>query len=185
MKMRLRALLVTPVLITALACLFGVIGYGIGSVLGMPVRADMPLAMRVAGWAVLLMGFAFLGWIFKYRRPGEVLVSTYLTMMQALTGKPVRESPERTEGLVVEGPQRHVRHPMYFAVVVLFVGWWMVLGYTFLLFMAGIYCLWFNLVVIRFEEIELRHMFGKEYEEYAKAVPRFIPSIRRSWKSGR
>ena len=70
---------------------------------------------------------------------------------------------------------------MYFAVVVLLLGWWLVLDYTFLLFMAFLFFLWFNLVVIRFEEKELRALYREEYETYAKSVPRFFPSLKRRW----
>jgi protein-S-isoprenylcysteine O-methyltransferase Ste14 len=68
---------------------------------------------------------------------------------------------------------------MYFAVVVMVLGWWLVLDYTFLLLLAGLLTLWFNLVVIRFEERELRAIFAQQYEAYAKSVPKFIPSLRR------
>jgi protein-S-isoprenylcysteine O-methyltransferase Ste14 len=68
---------------------------------------------------------------------------------------------------------------MYFAVVVMVLGWWLVLDYTFVLILAVLLALWFNLVVIRFEEQELRAIFGQQYEAYAKSVPRFIPSFRR------
>jgi protein-S-isoprenylcysteine O-methyltransferase Ste14 len=65
--------------------------------------------------------------------------------------------------------------------VVLLFGWWLVLAYTFLLFMAFFFFLWFNLVVIRFEEKELRALYGKQYETYAKTVPRFFPSLKCRW----
>ena len=71
---------------------------------------------------------------------------------------------------------------MYFAVVVLLLGWWLTLDFTFLLFMAFFFFLWFNLVVIRFEEKELRSLYGDEYEAYAQAVPRFFPSWKRRWR---
>ena len=71
---------------------------------------------------------------------------------------------------------------MYFAVVVLFLGWWLLLDYTLLLFMALLFLLWFTLVVIRFEEQELRALFGEEYEAYARAVPKFFPSWKARWR---
>ena len=66
--------------------------------------------------------------------------------------------------------------------MVIVVGWWLLLDRTLVLFMAFLFFLWFNFVVIRFEERELRALFGEQYEAYAKAVPRFIPSLRRKWK---
>jgi protein-S-isoprenylcysteine O-methyltransferase Ste14 len=70
---------------------------------------------------------------------------------------------------------------LYFAVVIILLGWWLVLDYTFLLFMATFFFLWFNLVVIRFEERELKALYPEEYETYANTVPRFFPSLRSRW----
>jgi protein-S-isoprenylcysteine O-methyltransferase Ste14 len=76
---------------------------------------------------------------------------------------------------VVRGPYRYVRHPLYFDVVLLFLGWWLLLDYTFLLVAALFLLLWFSCVVTRFEERELKALFGDDYEEYARRVPRIIP----------
>jgi protein-S-isoprenylcysteine O-methyltransferase Ste14 len=88
----------------------------------------------------------------------------------------------RTEPLILRGPQRHVRHPLYFAVIVLLLGWWLLLDYTLLLLMALLFFLWFTVVVIRFEEQELRALFGEEYEAYAEAVPMIFPSLKPRWR---
>ncbi len=79
------------------------------------------------------------------------------------------------EPLILAGPYRLVRHPMYLAVVVLWLGWWLTLDYTFILFMAVFFFFWFNLVVIRFEEKEIKARYGDQYEAYARTVPRFFP----------
>jgi protein-S-isoprenylcysteine O-methyltransferase Ste14 len=47
--------------------------------------------------------------------------------------------------------------------------------------MALLFFLWFTVVVIRFEEQEIRLLFGKEYEVYARKVPMIIPSLRPRW----
>jgi protein-S-isoprenylcysteine O-methyltransferase Ste14 len=80
---------------------------------------------------------------------------------------------------VIAGPHRWVRHPYFAAVVVLVAGWWLVLDYTFLLFAAGLLVVWFNFVVIPFEERELRALFGSPYETYARCTPRMSPALRR------
>jgi protein-S-isoprenylcysteine O-methyltransferase Ste14 len=74
---------------------------------------------------------------------------------------------------------------MYFAVVVLLLGWWLVLDYTLILLLAVFFFLWFTLVVIQFEELELRTLFGEEYEAYTRAVPMIFPSPRSKWPSRR
>jgi protein-S-isoprenylcysteine O-methyltransferase Ste14 len=178
---RKQALLVVPVVIAALIGVFTLVGFLAEAALGMPKRLQMPPAARVAGLGVLAIGFAFMGWIVRYRSPVQILTSTFESMRNARRTSAVQRTPPRTERLVVEGPHRHVRHPLYFAVVVLLVGWWLLLDYTVLLMVSILFLLWFRFVVIRFEERELRAVFGNEYESYAKAVPMLAPSLRSRW----
>jgi protein-S-isoprenylcysteine O-methyltransferase Ste14 len=58
---------------------------------------------------------------------------------------------------------------------VLLLGWWLLLDYSFLLISDLLLLPWFNFVVASFEEKELRAIFGADYEEYAKRVPKIIP----------
>ena len=178
MEPRQQALIVVPLIIIVLASAFGVLGHFMEIAFGMPSRLCMPPALRGVGVVVLALGFLFMGWVFRYRKPAEILLSTYVTMRKFIRRTRPGDASARTEPLVLQGPQRHVRHPMYFADVILLLGWWLVLDYTFLLFMAFFFFLWFNLVVIRFEEKELRALYGEQYETYAKTVPRFFPSLK-------
>jgi protein-S-isoprenylcysteine O-methyltransferase Ste14 len=181
MSTRQRAFFVVPLFIIALASVFGLLGYFLGNAFSIPNRFHLPLEVRALGVVVLGLGFAMMIWISRYRRPRDVLVSTYVTICKNIRRTPPEDKSARTEALILDGPQRHVRHPLYFAVVVLFFGWWLLLDYTFLLFMAFFFLLWFNLVVIRFEEQELKVLYGKEYEAYTKVVHRFFPSLRSRW----
>ena len=181
MGVRQQAFVVVPLVILVLATAFGTLGYFLGNALGMPGRLDLPLPLRAVGVVVLWLGLQLLGWLCKYRSPIEILVSTYVTMRKAVGRAAPQEASARTETLVLQGPQRYVRHPMYLAVVVLFLGWWLVLDITFVLFMALLFFLWFNLVVIPFEEKELRALYPAEYAAYAHAVPRFFPAWEPRW----
>lgn len=87
----------------------------------------------------------------------------------------LEERSGRTEPLIVKGPYRYVRHPLYSDVVLLLLGWWLLLDYSFLLISALLLLLWFGFVVTRFEERELRAIFGDDYEEYSRRVPRIVP----------
>ncbi len=182
MGLRQQAIIVVPLVITVIAGVFGVLGYFLEVAFGMPSRLYMPPAVRGVGIALLCLGFLFMGWLLRYRKPVEILASTYVTMRKSIRRKWRDDAYARTEPLILQGPQRHVRHPLYFAVVVLFLGWWLVLDYTFLLFMTVLFFLWFNLVVIRFEEKELKALYREEYETYAKSVPRFFPSLKCNWQ---
>lgn len=182
MHIKPKAFLVVPSVIGMLCVLFGVLGYLICWAVGIPDCLGLPLWARVVGGVLLLVGGGFLGWVFKYRSPVDIVVSTYFTMRALVRWKPAATGAARAEPLVALGPQRFVRNPMYFAVVVMVFGWWLLLDRTLVLFMAFFFLLWFNLVVIRFEERELRALFGDQYDAYVKAVPRLLPSLRRRWK---
>ncbi|MDP2422751.1 MAG: isoprenylcysteine carboxylmethyltransferase family protein [Bacteroidales bacterium] len=173
------ALIVVPLLVGLLLYAFCGLGHLLGSALGIPARLGLPLAFRFTGLLALAVGFGILAWLFKHRSPFDVIVSTYITLTKSLTKVGLDEHAVRSEHLVITGPHRFVRHPLYSAVIILVAGWWLVLDYTFLLFCVGFLTVWFNLVVAPFEERELRALFGAQYEAYARATPRFLPSIRR------
>jgi len=63
---------------------------------------------------------------------------------------------------------------LYSDVVLLLLGWWLLLDYSFLLISALFLLLWFSCVVTRFER-ELKALFGNDYEKYAGQAPRIIP----------
>jgi protein-S-isoprenylcysteine O-methyltransferase Ste14 len=182
MGLRQQALIVVPLIIGVIAGAFGVLGYFLETVFGMPSRFYMPPVVRGVGVFLLALGFLFMVWLFKHRKPAEIVASTYVSMRKFIGWRRLDDASARTEPLVLQGPQRHVRHPLYFAVEVILFGWWLILDYTFLLFMAFLFFIWFNLVVIRFEEKELKALYGKEYESYAESVPRFFPSLKRRWR---
>lgn len=182
MNTQQKALVAVPIMVFAITSIFGMLGLFFGSVLGLPSRLGVPVFIRGCGVLVLFSGFSLMGWLLKYRTPIEIITSTYESMQKARKRTPQCNAGARTETLVFHGPQRYVRHPMYLAVVLLFAGCWLVLDYTLLLFMASFFLLWFNLVVIQFEEKELKALYGIEYEVYVKTVPRFFPLLGRKWR---
>lgn len=177
----IKALIVVTTIISVITGVFGILGYFTGIAFGLPVHLGLPPALRGVGIVMLALGFVLMVWLFRYRKPAEILASTYMTMRKAIRRTPPDDPSSRTEPLIMQGPQRYVRHPMYFAVVVIILGWWLALDYTFLLFTAFFFFLWFNVVVIRFEEKELKALYREEYETYAKSVPRFFPSLKCRW----
>ena len=88
--------------------------------------------------------------------------------------------------LVVVGFYRYVRNPMY---VGFFAGWaglWVVFGHANVpaLVIAGVAVAAVALFVQLYEEPTLRKMFGADYEEYCRNVPRWLPRMR-PWTSER
>ena len=92
-------------------------------------------------------------------------------------GTPAPIAPPKK--LVVVGFYRYVRNPMYVGFLVGWVGLWVVFGranraaFTVALMAVVIIVSFVQL----YEEPTLRKMFGAEYEEYCRNVPRWFPRM--------
>ena len=90
-------------------------------------------------------------------------------------GTPAPFDPPRR--LVIRGPYRFVRNPMYIgaglalASAALFYESWPLLGY------AGLFLLVTHLFVVLYEEPTLRRTFGQHYDAYCRQVRRWLPSV--------
>jgi len=167
---------VVPFAVLTVIAVFFTLAYLVTVWFRIPQELGFPLPVRFIGLLLLLSGFVFLGWLLRFRKPVDILISTYVTFSKAARGRAsLDERSGRTESLVVRGPYRYVRHPLYSDVVLLLLGWWLLLDFSFLLISALFLLLWFSFVVTRFEERELKALFGNDYEKYASRVPRIIP----------
>lgn len=119
--------------------------------------------VRVAGALVLVVS-------------AGVLVHAFVRFVREGAGTPAPVAP--TERLVVGGLYRHVRNPMYVAVVGAIAGQAAVLGQPVL---AG-YAAVAGAVMAAFarwhEEPVLAARFGDDYERYRQAVPGWLPRLR-------
>jgi len=105
-----------------------------------------------------------------------LLAACILEFAQSGRGTLSPLDPPRT--LVIRGPYRHVRNPMYLGVSLIVLGE-VLLTRSSALF--GYWALWFaavNLIVLGYEEPALRRQFGDAYERYAAAVGRWVPRPR-------
>jgi protein-S-isoprenylcysteine O-methyltransferase Ste14 len=114
------------------------------------------------GWLLVLAGAA-------------VLVHAFVAFAWHGRGTPAPAAP--TERLVVTGTYRHVRNPMYVAVlavvlgqVLLFASW----GLFAYLVVIGITMASF---VHIYEEPTLREAYGPAYDEFCENVPRWLPRV--------
>lgn len=119
---------------------------------------------------------------------GVLLVAGLIALVRAFvrfvvegrgTPAPVA-APER---LVVGGAYRHVRNPMYVAVLAAIVGQALLLGRLGLLAYAGGTWLLVAAFVRFYEEPTLASRFGADYEAYRRAVPAWWPRLR-PWEPG-
>lgn len=167
-----------PIIVVVISILFG-ISYLISTLLGFPFSLGLPAAVRVVGGFIVLAGLSVMGWVFSYRSPAKVIVSTYVTLAKLFRRIPIADKAGRTEPLVVSGPQKYVRSPLYFGVVVMVLGWAMLSAYTFVFVATVVLLLWFGLFLIPFEEKELRALFGDEWRNYSEQTPMLIPFTKR------
>ena len=83
--------------------------------------------------------------------------------------------PAAPDQLVVGGPNRWVRNPMYVAVVGTIVGEGLLLGRPILLADAVVTLAVMAAFVHWYEEPELRRRFGASYDAYRRSVPGWWP----------
>ena len=109
-----------------------------------------------------------------------VLLDSFARFAWQGLGTPAPVFP--TRHLVVSGLYRHVRNPMYAAVVSVILGQGLWFGSVGLLEYGLAVWLVFHLFVLAYEEPKLRETFGTEYGEFCAQVPRWIPRLR-PWRA--
>jgi protein-S-isoprenylcysteine O-methyltransferase Ste14 len=124
-------------------------------------------ALRFAGIALIVVGAA-------------VLLSAFSRFVGEGRGTPAPIAP--TQRLVIGGPYRYLRNPMYLAVAATIVGQALLLGRFELLAYAAVFLATTAAFAHFYEEPTLREQYGAEYEAYRGAVPGWWPRLR-PWKS--
>ena len=161
------------------------------------------LFLRSLAWTVLIPGVVagYIPWRFfgvsraepsagaPLDRLGLLLAAVGICLLLACIwtfasrGRGTLSPADPPRRLVVRGPYRMVRNPMYLAVSLILLGEVLVTRSVPLL---GYWAAWFglvNLLVLGYEEPSLRRRFGDEYTEYAAKVGRWWPGRRRARRS--
>jgi protein-S-isoprenylcysteine O-methyltransferase Ste14 len=128
--------------------------------LGLPTTRALGVLLIVAGLPGLVDSFA------RFALQGR--------------GTPAPIAP--TQNLVVTGLYRHVRNPIYVAVVAVILGQAILFGDWRLMAYGGLMWLAFHAFVLGYEEPVLAQTFGTEYEDFRANVPRWIPRLS-PWRS--
>lgn len=127
----------------------------IGNLLGLP-------GIWVGGVVLILLGLpVLLAAIYKFASDG--------------LGTPLPMAPTQT--LVVTGPHRYVRNPMYLAVATVILGQALVLGQPVLLWYLVFFVLATSAFVYFYEQPALTRQFGDEYRRYCASVPAWVPRV--------
>ncbi|HUH98116.1 MAG TPA: isoprenylcysteine carboxylmethyltransferase family protein [Anaerolineales bacterium] len=95
-------------------------------------------------------------------------------------GTPAPFDPPRT--LVIKGLYRYVRNPMYWGAFLILVGQWALfgVGWNTVIYIACFAGLT-HLFVYFYEEPTLRQKFNRDYSDYCRNVPRWLPRLK-PWK---
>lgn len=119
-----------------------------------------PAAMIAVGALLTIAGIA-------------VLLQAFGRFVLEGAGTPAPQAP--TERLVVGGPYRYVRNPMYLALQAIIVGQVLLLDRPVLLvYAAGVLAMTIAFVRL-YEEPALARRYGEQYEAYRRAVPGWRP----------
>jgi protein-S-isoprenylcysteine O-methyltransferase Ste14 len=129
----------------------------------MVIFQEATLSSLIAGFVVVCVGEFFRLWGVSYagsetRTTGGGVGGTYL---------------------VVTGAFSHVRNPLYFGNMTIYVGIGLMslAWYPYLMLIAAVFFFIQYTFIIREEENYLHEKFGELYEEYKAAVPRWIPTL--------
>ena len=126
-------------------------------------RPDDPVAwVDALGWVLVLAGAA-------------VLLHAFVAFAWHGRGTPAPSAP--TERLVVEGAYRHVRNPMYVAVLAVVLGQVLLFASWGLFAYLVVLGLTVSAFVHAYEEPTLREAYGAAYEEFCANVPRWLPRL--------
>jgi protein-S-isoprenylcysteine O-methyltransferase Ste14 len=140
---------------------FGVLAWMIDPARMAWSSVSLPLWSRWIGVPVLVIGCALLAWTF--RSLGKNLTDTVVT--------------RRQHTLVVHGPYRWVRHPLYTAAGVLVAAVSLIAANWFF-FALGVALLSILIMRTRTEEANLVARFGDSYRTYMDRTGRFLPRMR-------
>ncbi len=104
---------------------------------------------------------------------GALAVWCVLTFALAGRGTPAPFDPPRR--LVVAGPYRWVRNPMYIGAGISLLGAGIFYGSVVIFSYAAFLYIISHLFIVMYEEPTLESMFGEEYRSYRRHVSRWLP----------
>jgi len=107
--------------------------------------------------------------------------ATFVAFVRDGAGTPSPLAP--TRHLMVRGPYRHVRNPMYVATAAIILGEGLLLAQWILLAAAAVYVLALTALLLWSEEPQMAARFGAEWTAYRAGVRRWVPRVK-GWRAG-
>ena len=136
----------------------------------------MPYWLLPGGARPALRGAGATGWLLIAAGIALYFACAFWGFAIRGRGTPLPMDPPKK--LVVEGPYRIVRNPMYWGVGFVMLGEGAVFHSFALVELVAAFVVGVNVFVLLYEEPTLRRKFGEEYEVYCKRVPRWLPRFR-------
>ena len=127
------------------------------------------LQLSFSGWAIT-------GWVLVAVGVALYLACAFWGFAARGRGTPAPFDPPKK--LIVEGPHRIVRNPMYWSVAFVMLGEALAFRSLRLAEIGIVFYASTMLFVLGYEEPILRRKFGAEYEAYCRQVPRWFPRLR-------
>ena len=115
--------------------------------------------------------------MFARPRPATLVAGAVVSLFGVLLRAWASGHIRKNDALAISGPYAYTRNPLYLGSFILGLGftigsgrWW--LGIAFAALFLGIY-----LPVMRVESATLAKLFGADFQNYAEAVPLFLPRL--------
>jgi protein-S-isoprenylcysteine O-methyltransferase Ste14 len=128
--------------------------------------APYPRAVRALGAVLIALG-------------AILTVATFVRFASEGTGIPFPTDPPSSQRVMVGGPYRYVRNPMYVSFMLVIVGEALLLSRPVLLIYAAAVLIFLVAFVRFWEERTMASRFGAEYEAYRQQVPGWLPRLPR------
>lgn len=113
---------------------------------------------RFVGWMLFILGFVIAVW-------------AKVTMGKSW-GVPYQHNSDRQNKLIISGPFKYSRNPIYVGLIFIYFGYCLILNSAFVFFIIPFFW-YFHLSVLK-EEKFLEKNFEENYKEYKKTVPRYL-----------
>lgn len=127
-----------------------------------PEDISVPYPYNLCGLLVIVLGSILIIW------------ANYTLLFVGKIGLEAREPFHIPSTLVVEGPYKFSRNPIYLSVVMITFGFAILVGSLSILIISVALFFIFQTWFISWEEKKLEEAFGEEYLEYKKQVRRWL-----------
>lgn len=105
-----------------------------------------------------------------------VIILAYFLLRRSI--KTIFNQEQKEPKIIKNGIYSRVRHPIYLAPIIMYLGI-ILISLSILSIAIWILIIFFYYSMARYEESLIIEKFGKEYKDYMKDVPMFIPKLKK------